>query len=62
MVFIFILPHITLDFIMSAMTVLEQTSELQNSRLKSFLDFFPDLKDNIIQIDLKSIGCVWIFR
>ena len=44
-----------MDFIMSAMTVLEQTSELQNSRLKSFLDFFPVLKDNIIQIDLKSI-------
>ena len=40
---------------MSVTTILEQTSELQNSRLKSFLEFFPVLKDNIIQIDLKSI-------
>ena len=36
-------------------TILEQTLELQNSRLKSFLDFFPVLKDKTIQIDLKSI-------
>lgn len=40
---------------MSSTTILEKTSELQNSRLKSFLEFFPVLKDNIIQIDLKSI-------
>lgn len=46
---------LALDYIMNVHTILEQTSELQNLRLKSFLDFFPVSKDNIIQIDLKSI-------
>lgn len=40
---------------MSAITIVEQTSELQNLRLKSFLEFFPVAKDKTIQIDLKSI-------
>lgn len=40
---------------MSATIILEKTSELQDFRLRSFLEFFPVLKDNIIQIDLKSI-------
>ena len=40
---------------MNVQTILEQTSELQNLRLKSFLEFFPVAKDKTIQIDLKSI-------
>jgi hypothetical protein len=31
------------------------TSDLKDSRLKNFLEFFPISKDNNIQIDLKSI-------
>lgn len=37
------------------MNVVEQTSELQDSRLKNFLEFFPILKNKTIQIDLQSI-------
>ena len=40
------------------MDILEQctyTSQLQNLRLQSFLKFFPVLKYDIVQIDLKSI-------
>ena len=40
---------------MSVITIVEQISELQNLRLKSFLEFFPVAKDKTIQIDLKSI-------
>lgn len=40
---------------MNTRTVLEQTSELQDSRLKNFLEFFPVFKNKTIQIDLKSI-------
>lgn len=40
---------------MSDITIVEQTLELQNLRLKSFLEFFPVAKDKTIQIDLKSI-------
>lgn len=46
---------LTLDYIMNIQTILEQTSELQNLRLKSFLEFFPVAKDKTIKIDLKSI-------
>ena len=46
---------LALDYIMNVQTILEQTSELQNLRLKSFLEFFPVAKDKTIQIDLKSI-------
>lgn len=37
------------------MNIVKQTSNLKDSRLKNFLEFFPVSKDNIIQIDLKSI-------
>lgn len=37
------------------MNIVKQTSDLQDSRLKNFLEFFPVSKNNIIQIDLKSI-------
>ena len=40
------------------MNIVKQTSDLQDSRLKNFLEFFPVSKDNIIQIDLKSIKYV----
>jgi hypothetical protein len=46
------MPHITLDLIMN---IVKQTSDLKDSRLKNFIEFFPVSKDNIIQIDLKSI-------
>lgn len=36
-------------------TMYYKPSDLQDSRLKNFLEFFPVSKDNIIQIDLKSI-------
>ena len=49
------LTMLVLDFMMSIQTILEQNSELQNLRLKSFLEFFPVAKDKTIQIDLKSI-------
>ena len=40
---------------MNILSTCATTSDLQDSRLKNFLEFFPVSKDNIIQIDLKSI-------
>lgn len=40
---------------MNIVSTCATTSDLKDSRLKNFLEFFPVSKDNIIQIDLKSI-------
>ena len=44
-----------MELIMNILSTCATTSDLQDSRLKNFLEFFPVSKDNIIQIDLKSI-------
>lgn len=40
---------------MNIVSTCATTSDLKDSRLEIFLEFFPVSKDNIIQIDLKSI-------